>query len=156
MINSDLAASLSGLHTGNWVDNHGPMGLLLESFVVWQLTAQATWTDPDLKLWHYRDHYGTEADAVLTRGRNVWDIEVKASTSAGPGDGRDLARPAADCGKNFRGGAVLYAGNSVLPLEGGRMLAVPAKELWERCPGYTHMRGKIHATKRRPGGRLSK
>lgn len=47
-------------------------------------------------------------------------------------DNRGLARLAADCGRNFRGGAVLYAGDSVLPLEGGRVLAVPVKVLWER------------------------
>ena len=132
MIDSGLAASLSGLRAGDWVDNRGPMGPLLESFVVQQLAAQAAWTDPDLKLWHYRDHHGAEAAAVLTRGRDVWGVEVKASASAGPGDGRGLARLAADCGKDFRGGVVLYAGDSVLPLGGGRMLAVPVKELWER------------------------
>ena len=131
LLDSGLAASLSGLRVADWVDNRGPMGPLLKSFVVQQLAAQAAWTDSDLKLWHYRDHRGAEVDAVLTRGRDVWGIEVKASTSAGPGDGRGLRRLAEDCGKNFRGGAVLYAGDGVLPLGGG-MLAVPLKELWER------------------------
>ena len=105
---------------------------LLESFAVQQLAAQAARTDPDLRLWHYRDHHGAEAAAVLTRGRDVWGIEVKASAIAGPGDDRGLARLAADYGGNFRGGVVLYAGDSVLPLGDGRALAVPVKELWER------------------------
>ena len=131
LLDSGLAASLSGLRAADWVDNRGPMGPLLESFVVQQLAAQAAWTDSDLKLWHYRDHRGAEVDAVLTRGRDVWGIEVKANTGAGPKDGRGLRRLAEDCGERFRGGVVLYAGDSVLPLGGG-LLAVPLKELWER------------------------
>lgn len=131
LLDSGLAASLSGLRAADWVDNRSPMGPLLESFVVQQLAAQAAWTDSDLKLWHYRDHRGAEVDAVLTRGRDVWGIEVKASSSAGLGAGRGLRRLAEDCGERFRGGAVLYAGDSVLPLGGG-LLAVPVKELWER------------------------
>ena len=108
------------------------MGPLLESFVVQQLAAQAAWTDADIKLWHYRDHRGAEVAAVLARGREVWGIEVKASSSAGPGAGRGLRRLAEDCGERCRGGAVLYAGDSTLPLGDRRMLAVPMKELWER------------------------
>ena len=132
MIDSGLAASLSGLRAGDWTDNRGPMGPLLESFVVQQLTAQAAWTDADLKLWHYRDHRGAEVAAVLTRGRDVWGVEVKAAASADPRDGRGLRQLAETCGRNFRGGALLYAGDSVLPLGDRRMLAVPVKELWKQ------------------------
>ena len=132
MFDSGMAASLTERRAADWIDNRGPMGPLLESFVVQQLTAQAAWTDPDLKLWHYRDHRGAEVAAVLTRGRNVWGVGVKAAASADPGDGRGLRRLAETCGKNFRDGVVLYAGDSVLPLGDRRMLAVPMKELWER------------------------
>ena len=110
------------------------MGPLLELFAVQQLAAQATWTDADLRLWRYRDHHGAEADAVLNRGQDAWGVKVEASTRAGDGDGRGLPRLAADCGGNFRGGVVLYAGDSMLPLGGGRVLSVPMRELWERCP----------------------
>ena len=68
---------------------------------------------------------------MLTRGRDVWGVEVKAAASADPGDGRGLARLAETCGRNFRGGTVLYAGDSVLPLGDGRILAVPVRELWK-------------------------
>ena len=134
MLDSDsgLAASLSGRRAGYRVDNRGPMGPLLESFVVQQLAAQAAWTDSGLKLWHHWDHHGAGVDAVLTRGRDVRGAEIRASTTAGLGDGRGLARLVADCGKDFRGGVVLYADASVLPLGGGRVLAVPVKELWGR------------------------
>ena len=57
------------------------MGGLLESFVVQQLVAQAAWTDPDLRFWHYRDRDGNEVDLVITRGRETWGVEVKAAIS---------------------------------------------------------------------------
>ena len=90
------------------------MGPLLESFAVQQLAAQAAQTDPDLRLWRYRDHHGAEAGAVLSRGRDVWGVEVKASAIAGPGNGRGLRQLAETCGQNFRGGALLYTFNTFL------------------------------------------
>ena len=132
MIDSGMAASLAELRATGWIDNRGPMGPLLESFVVQQLAAQAAWTDSGLKLRHYRDHQKVEVDAVLTRGRDVWGIEVKTAASADPRDGRGLRQLAEACGENFRGGVLLYAGDSTLPLGDERMLAVPLRELWER------------------------
>ena len=41
MIDSGMAASLAELRATDWIDNRGPMGPLLESFVVQQLAAQA-------------------------------------------------------------------------------------------------------------------
>ena len=63
-------------------------GHLLESFVVQQLMAQATWTDPDLRFWHYRDKDQVEVDLVITRGRKTWGVEAKAAAT-----GRTLALP---------------------------------------------------------------
>jgi hypothetical protein len=40
-----------------------------DAFVVQQLIAQAGWTDPDLRFWHYRDKDQVEVDVVVTRGR---------------------------------------------------------------------------------------
>ena len=107
------------------------MGPLLESFAVQQLAAQAAWTDSDLRLWRHWDRRGIEVAATRSRDRDGWGVEIKASASAGPRDGRSLRQLAADCGENFRGGVVLYAGDSMLPLGGGRVLAVPVRELWE-------------------------
>ena len=97
-----------------------------------QLAAQAAWTDPDLRFWHYRDKDRVEVDVVVTRGAKTWGIEVKAGSSIGSGDGRGLRRLADRCGEDFEVGALLYAGRDVLPLGDPRLLAVPLSELWER------------------------
>lgn len=107
------------------------MGFLLESFVVQQLVAQAAWTDPDLRFWHYRDKDQVEVDLVMTRGRAVWGIEVKSGMSPVPGDGKGLARLAALCGKDFRQGILFHAGDATLPLADKRMIAAPLRVLWE-------------------------
>jgi len=104
---------------------------LLESAVVQQLIAQAGWTDPDLRFWHYRDKDQVEVDCVLTRGRNVWGVEVKASATLHAADGKGLRRLAAQAGSDFRGGIVFYDGASILQLGDPRLLAVPVSKLWE-------------------------
>lgn len=131
-LDSGLAATLAGLTVDHWLSGRDRMGHLLESFVVQQLVAQAAWTDPDLRFWHYRDKDRVEVDVVVTRGAKTWAIEVKAGATIGPGDGRGLRRLAYRCGEDFEAGALFYAGRDVLPLGNPRMLAVPLTELWER------------------------
>lgn len=132
LLDTGLAATLADLTAADWLAARDRMGHLLESFVVQQLIAQAGWTDPDLRFWHYRDKDGVEVDVVMTRGRKVWGVEVKAARTLASGDGRGLARLAHRCGANFAQGILLYAGDSTLPLPDKRMLAVSLRELWER------------------------
>ncbi len=131
-LDSGLAATLAGLTADHWLSDRDRMGHLLESFVVQQIVAQAAWTDPDLRFWHYRDKDRVEVDVIVTRGAKTWGIEVKAGVSVGAGDGRGLRRLADRCGDDFASGVLLYAGRDVLPLGDPRILAVPLSELWER------------------------
>ena len=132
LLDSGLAATLADLTVADWLNNRERMGNLLESFVVQQLSAQAAWTDPDLRFWHYRDKDRVEVDAVITRGRKTWGIEVKAAASVTSRDGRGLARLADHCGKDFEQGILFYDGRDIFPLTDKRMLAVPLSELWRR------------------------
>lgn len=132
LVDSGLAATLAGLGAEDWLSKRERMGHLLESFVVQQLIAQAAWTDQDLRFWHYRDKDQVEVDIVITRGRKTWGVEVKAATTLNPKDGKGLARLADHCGKDFKGGILLYTGKDILPLRDKRLLAVPVSELWGR------------------------
>lgn len=127
---SGLAATLAGLTADEWNTRRDRFGHLLESFVVQQLIAQAGWTDPDLRFWHYRDKDQVEVDLVVTRGRQTWGVEVKASASVQEADGRGLLRLAEQCGEDFRGGVLFHSGTSTLPLRDPRLLAVPLAKLW--------------------------
>ena len=130
IVDSGLAASLMALHPDDWNTKRDRFGHLLESFVLQQLIAQAGWTDPDLRFWHYRDKDKVEVDCVITRGRDVWGVEVKASTSLHPSDGNGLRRLAAAAGPDFRGGIVLHDGQHIVPLGAPNLLAVPISRLW--------------------------
>lgn len=132
LLDSGLAATLADLTAYDWLGRRDRMGHLLESFVVQQLTAQATWTEPDLRFWHYRDKDRVGVDIVITRGQKTWGIEVKAARGITSGDGKGLVRLANRCGEDFESGVLLYAGRDRLPLADKRMLAVPLSEMWER------------------------
>lgn len=132
LLDTGLAATLADLTADAWLTARPRMGLLLESFVVQQLIAQAAWTDPELRFWHYRDKDQVEVDVVMTKANKVWGIEVKSAMSPGTGDGKGLARLANVCGDDFQQGILLYAGADLLPLPDKRMLAVPLSALWER------------------------
>jgi len=127
---SGLAATLTDLHSEDWNAKRNQFGHLLESFVVQQLFAQAGWTDSDLRFFHYRDKDQVEVDCVITRGSSVWGVEVKASATVNPSDGKGLRRLADQAGRQFRGGVLLYDGTSVFRLGDDRIHAVPLSKLW--------------------------
>ena len=130
LLDSGLAATLAGLNAADWNTRRDRFGHLLESFVVQQLVAQASWTDSDLRFWHYRDKDQVEVDLVITRGRHTWGVEVKASATVHESDGAGLRRLADQCGKDFKGGVLFHSGTSTLPLADPRFLAVPLDKLW--------------------------
>jgi hypothetical protein len=131
LLDSGLAATLTGLQAADWSTRRERFGHLTESFVVQQLVSQGGWTDPDLRFWHYRDKDRVEVDLVITRGGQTWGVEVKSAITATPTDGHGLRRLAEQCGKDYQGGALLYAGNSTFALDDGRNLAVPLARLWD-------------------------
>lgn len=131
LLDSGLAAALGGLHPRDWIARREKFGHVLESFVVQQLMAQATWTDPDLRFWHYRDHDQVEVDLVITLGKETWGVEVKTAASLTPKDGKGLRRLAERCGEDFRGGIIFYAGDLLIRRKEPKMLAVPLAKLWD-------------------------
>ena len=132
LTDTGLAATLAERTSADWLRDRAAMGGLLESFVVQQLVAQAAWTDPDLRFWHYRDRDGNEVDLVITRGRETWGVEVKAAMGVEPRDTRGLSRLAAACGNDFRGGIVICTGEGVWRLGDPRIHSVGVRELWAR------------------------
>lgn len=130
-VDSGLAATLAGISAEDWTQNRQRFGHLLESWALQQLVAQAAWTDPGLKFWHYRDKDQVEVDVVITQGRRTWGVEVKMSATPTLADTSGLRRLAQQCGDDFAGGIVLHAGPHVTTLADPRFLAVPLAKLWE-------------------------
>ena len=104
---------------------------MLESFVVQQLICQAGWVDSELRFSHYWDKNHVEVDLVIEQGRSLWGVEVKRAASIQKKDGVGLARLAAQAGKSFQGGILLYSGSHCLPLLQENCYAVPMNALWQ-------------------------
>ncbi|MDR2881622.1 MAG: hypothetical protein LBV29_06950 [Azoarcus sp.] len=83
-------------------------------------------------LQYYRDKDQVEVDLVITRGHQTWGVEVKSSRTVQPSDGRGLRRLAEQCGEDYQGGVVLYAGTNTYALKGNNVFAVPLAALWDR------------------------
>src|SRR5690625_994652 len=136
LVDTELSAALARLEPNQWLTDAERFGALLESHVVEQLIAQAGWVDPDLRFYHYRDKDQAEVDLVIERGRETWGVEVKRAASIQPNkDAVGLAKLAAQAGKDFRGGMLVYTGRHCLKLPVPGCFAVPIGMLWGEQPG---------------------
>ena len=132
LCDSGLAAALSDTTEAMWMQDRSRFGHLLESFIVQQLSIQASWLESKVRLWHYRDKDQVEVDCVLTRGRQTWGVEVKAATTINPSDSKGIRRLATQSGSDFQAGIILYGGTSILPIDRAlNLYAVPISKLWE-------------------------
>jgi predicted AAA+ superfamily ATPase len=130
-VDSGVAGNLLDANARNLLRPGGPLGPLLEGFVLMELARQLTWSRRRVELFHYRTKDGTEVDAVLEdRQGRVVGIEVKASSTVRADDFRGLRHVADRLGADFIAGLVLYTGTQTLPF-GPRLRAVPASALWE-------------------------
>lgn len=135
LVDTGLAAALGRLGPEQWLTEAERFGALLESHVVEQLIAQASWSDPELRFSHYRDKDQVEVDLVIERGQELWGVEVKRSASIQAKDAAGLARLADQAGNGFRGGMLIYTGRHCLKLKVPGCFAVPIGMLWGEEPG---------------------
>jgi len=131
LVDSGLATYMNNLKPTDWHNFSTNFGPLLESFVIQQIRAQAEWLEDPIRLSHYRDKDQVEVDLVIEHGRDVYGIEVKKAASIQAKDGEGLKRLAAQAGKNFKGGVLIYCGNNALPLSTEHCLAAPIEWLWQ-------------------------
>ncbi|WP_322768260.1 ATP-binding protein [Frankia sp. Cr1] len=109
----------------------GPVGGLLENFVLSELARQLTWSQTSARLYHYRDRDQYEVDGVLEDnvGR-VIGIEVKAAETVRAEDFRGLKLLQRRLGARFHAGFVFYCGAESLSFGAG-LVCLPISALWE-------------------------
>ena len=130
LVDSGLLAHLAGWTSERLLHEGEPAGALLESFVVMELTKQASWSRARPGLFHFRTHAGQEVDIVLEAGDGrIVGVEVKAASTVGTGDFRGLKALSEAAGKKFHRGIVLYTGAETLPF-GSNLWAMPINALW--------------------------
>jgi len=112
----------------------GPIGGLVETFVLGELARQLTWSRASVRLYHYRDRDQYEVDAVLEdNAGQVVAVEVKASETVRSDDFRSLRLLQRRLGDRFRAGYVLYCGAESLSFGAG-LVALPISALWTTAP----------------------
>ena len=130
VVDSGLAASLTGLGVEALRQDRTLLGPLLESFVAGEVRKQISWSEARPSLFHFRTHAGGEVDLVLEdAGGRVVGIEVKAAASASGSDFAGLRILEETAGKSFVQGVVLYFGAARVPF-GPRLHALPIDALW--------------------------
>ncbi len=123
---SALLAHLLGAGAGS----PAATGALLENFVAMEVLKQTAWSLTRPQMLHFRTHAGREVDLVLEdRSGRIVGIEVKSSTTLGPGDFAGLKALEEACGERFVRGVVLYGGRESLPF-GKSLQALPVSALW--------------------------
>ena len=126
-----LACALLEVEAAELTGNRTLLGQLLETFVFQELRRQADWREPAPAFFHFRDRDGVEVDLVLERaGGAVAGVEVKASATVRSRDFRGLRKLANTAGERFRGGVVLFDGETGARF-GDRLYAVPIRRVWE-------------------------
>jgi uncharacterized protein len=132
---SGLAAHLTGMSLKRARHPTAPVGPLIETFVLGELSRQLAFADQPTRLFHYRDRDRYEVDAVLeSASGDIVACEVKAAETVRSEDFRGIQRLARRVGDQLVAGIVLYAGGSPLPF-GERLRAWPISTLWTVAPG---------------------
>jgi uncharacterized protein len=131
---SGLAAHLTGISLKHARRPAAPVGPLIETFVLGELSRQLGFTDQLVRLYHYRDRDQYEVDAVLeSASGDIVACEVKAAETVRSEDFRGIQRLARRLGGQLLAGIVLYAGGSPLAF-GERLRAWPISTLWTLAP----------------------
>ena len=131
IVDSGLAAHLTGENPTRLADRPTALGPLLETFVVNELRSQIANGKTHSTMWHFRDRGGVEVDIVLELpdGR-VIGIEVKATSSPVPTDLRGLRFLRERLGARFVAGVLLTLAPEAFRLGDG-LYALPVSALWQ-------------------------
>lgn len=107
---------------------------LLETFVVGELSKQASCSDDVAGTGHWRTHDGHEVDLIIERfDGSVIGFEVKASRQIDTKDARGLIALRNVLGDQFHAGFVLGTGDTALRID-DRIYACPIDRLWQASP----------------------
>ncbi len=130
-VDSGVAANLLGADVDTLAAITGPLGPLLEGFVIGELQRQASFGSLRPYLSHYRTKDGVEVDVVAAdRSGRVVGLEVKASATVRAEDFRGLRHLDDRIGDDLVAGIVLHTGSRTVPF-GPKFRAVPISALWQ-------------------------
>jgi uncharacterized protein len=133
LTDTGLATSLLGISPESLAKPVAPLrGALVETFIVNELAKQATWSEAEIRLHHWRISGGAEVDVVLEReDGQIVGVESKARDTVTAEDFRGLAALRDLVGDQFSQGIVLHTGRRGSVNFGERLVSLPIAALWE-------------------------
>lgn len=130
IVDSGLAAYLTGANPETLRRDPNALGQLLETFVGNELHRQISWSESKPTMWHFRDRGGTEVDIILEApSGEIIGIEVEATSSPTTADMAGLRFLRDRLGDRFRFGFLLCLAPEALRM-GDRLAVLPVESLW--------------------------
>jgi predicted AAA+ superfamily ATPase len=128
---SGLASHLVGYGERRFEEDDTALaGALFENFVAAEIVKQASWSDADVALHHFRTAGGREVDLLIeARDGAIAAVECKLAATARARDFGALRHLRDTLGTRFRTGVVIHTGPDTLPF-GDRLWALPVSSLW--------------------------
>lgn len=132
LIDTMLLCHVLGMEIDDMAKNKAELfGHVLENYVATELVKQISYHPAHPSLFHFRTSDGKEVDFIVEQPNgSLFAIEVKKSETVSSADFKGIEIFASLAKKNFKGGIVLYSGNSVAPF-GKNLWAVPLSILWQ-------------------------
>ncbi len=121
---SGLACALLGVNSKTLWQDKTLLGQLLETFIYQELRKHANWQEEAMDFYHFRNKDQVEVDIIITQGRQLCGIEIKAAATVTGSDFKGLKKLRDSDIDNFVAGVVFYDGDSILPF-GEKLFAVP-------------------------------
>lgn len=130
LMDTGLACHLLGANPQRLADDRNLLGRILESFVIGELRKQIAWTDPQIRMFHFRTTAGVEVDCLLEKpDGSVAALEIKASATVSASDFAGIKYLREQIGERLRTGVILYLGDQLVPF-GDRLALLPISTLW--------------------------
>lgn len=130
-IDTGLASHLLNVNAENLLSQSSKyLGNLVESFVYSELIKHQSYSENNIKIYHFRDSYKNEVDFVLeSKNSDIVALEVKSGSNIKKEHFKGLIALAKTIkNRNFKG-IVLYGGDNILPysIDGFKFWIIPLK-----------------------------
>jgi uncharacterized protein len=108
----------------------GLPGEIYETMVVSEMMKWMKSVQRQEDLFFYRTRSGLEVDLLLPTSRGIIGMEIKARKTLAPTDIRAMTEVAGVLGKTWRGGVVIYLGDSLKKIADPHVWAIPSRRLF--------------------------
>ena len=105
-------------------------GEIYETMVVGEIMKWIKTTQKNAELYFYRTRSGLELDILLQTENGIIGMEIKARKQISSSDLRAMKEVALGLGKEWRGGMVIYQGNSIKKIAEPNIWTVPSRRLF--------------------------